>query len=280
MLKNFGGHEMKKLAALLVVMMIAAPSMAGATVSGAQVGTTAAFTISYADDGVGSFPRAFALNVTTSAGTISGVTATRVGQSTSATPGFGIFPGTIAIDTAGNVTSHGTPVAPQSDLPGGTLGGIGTNGVTLEMGSLYVAGGQPLASGTLATVSLAGLTAGSSATITITPNVARGGIVLEDATSVGAFTRTFVVTIPAPAVCRGDVNRSGAVTVADVLPLVTLLTAHGGKARTIGSTHAQFIAEGDVNRDGSNSVTDVLPLVTLLTAHGGKARTITCPHAF
>lgn len=48
-----------------------------------------------------------------------------------------IFPGTISIDSQGKVADYGSPVAPYSDLPSDTLGGIGTGGVTIEMGSLY-----------------------------------------------------------------------------------------------------------------------------------------------
>lgn len=184
---------MKKLLALVVILAVAAPSMAATTVSCAQVGSTAAFTISYLWDGTGSFPRAFALDVTTSVGTISGVVAAKVGESTAGSQGFGIFPGTIVIDSAGNVTNSGTPVAPAADP--GALGGIGTAGATLELGSLYAAGGQPAAGAVLVTVSLAGVT--SSATITIVPNTTRGGVVLEDATSIGAFTSTCVVNVAA-----------------------------------------------------------------------------------
>lgn len=197
---------MKKLVVLMAVLAIAVPSMAGTTVSCAQIGTTAQFTISYAYDGTGSVPRAFALDVTTNLGSFSAVAATMTGESTTVTKGFGIFPGTIAIDSTGSVTSVGTPVAPQTDLPSGTLAGLNTAGMTLELGSLYAtSAAAPVVAGTassgiLVTVTMSGMAQDSAAkvaTITIVPNTARGGLVLEDATSVGAFSSACTVTIPA-----------------------------------------------------------------------------------
>jgi len=177
---------MKKLVALLIIAIVAMPAMAATTVSCAQVGTTKTFTVSYSYDGVGSAPRAFALDITTSTGTIAGVTAAKVGVSTSASKGFGIFPGTIVIDTAaGTVSNNGSPIAPDADLPAGTLDGIGTSGVTVELGSLYAdSTGKPATSGVLVTVAVST----TPATITIAGNTARGGVVLEDATTVAAST--------------------------------------------------------------------------------------------
>ncbi len=86
-----------------------------------------------------------------------------------------IHPGTIVIDTAGTVTDYGSPVAPQSDLPSDTLPGIDSNGVTIEMASLYypVGPGSPNApdpSGDLVAV-----TVDKDCTLTITANISRAG---------------------------------------------------------------------------------------------------------
>jgi len=188
---------MKMLVAAVCIMgVLCAPGKGATTVSCTPLsGTT--FTVSYSYTGTESFPRAFALDITTSVGTIAGVTATKTGESTSASKGFGIFPGTIVIDSAaGTVTSIGTPVALHSDLPSGTLGGIGTNGVTVELGSLYAdASGKPDASGVLVTVAVSGF---GGATITIAGNMARGGIVLEDGTSVPANASCILYPPPPP----------------------------------------------------------------------------------
>lgn len=194
---------MKKLVAVLAILAVAVPAMAGTTVtavvSGTPTNTGATFTVNYAYDGTGSFPRAFALDITTNLGTITSVTAAKTGESTSSSKGFGIFPGTIAIDSTGAVTSVGTPVAPQSDLPSGTLAGLTTSGVTVELGSLYATSdAKPTNSGTILTIGItcASSTAARTATITIAPNVARGGLVLEDATT-AAVAGTLNIAIPA-----------------------------------------------------------------------------------
>jgi hypothetical protein len=86
-----------------------------------------------------------------------------------------IHPGTIAIDTLGNVTDYGSPVAPQSDLPSDTLAGIGSGGVTIEMGSLYapVGPGSPNAPDPCGP--LVSITVDKDCTITISANVSRAG---------------------------------------------------------------------------------------------------------
>jgi hypothetical protein len=195
---------MKKLVALLVVMAIAAPSMAATTIGCAQVGTTAPyqFVITYAYDGTGSFPRAFALDVTTNLGTFTGATPAMSGESTSTTKGFGIFPGTIAIGTDGVVTNYGSPVAPQGDLPGDTKQGLTYNNMTLELGSLYVGtAAKPANSGTLATVAMDIPTTGT-ATISIVGNASRGKLVAEDASSTAVPTSCAVVKAPGDAPAR------------------------------------------------------------------------------
>jgi hypothetical protein len=147
------------------------------------------FSVRYSYDGVGSFPRAFALDITASPGVISAVTPAVTGESSTGSKGFGIFPGTMTISSDGIVTDSGTPVAPQSDLPAGTHAGLGTQAVTVELASLYATtAAKPANSGKLCTVVVSNLPWFSTVTLTITPNVARGGIMLEDGTSTGSFS--------------------------------------------------------------------------------------------
>jgi hypothetical protein len=89
-------------------------------------------------------------------------------------PHYNIYPGSIILDMDGNIIDPGTPVADPS-YPG-TLGGIGTNGVTIEMGSSYVTGEDtPPYQGQLITLEVSG-----PCRMTITQNVIRGGIVMEN----------------------------------------------------------------------------------------------------
>lgn len=189
---------MKKLVALAMILAVAAPSMAATTISVVQpVASITSFNVNYTFDSVGSAPRAFALDVTTNLGTFTAVVAAKTGESTSGSKGYGIFPGTIQIDSTGSVTNIGSPVAQHSDLTSGTLGDLPTTGMTLELGSLYATtDAKPATSGTLVTVTMSGIAAGQTAIVTVVPNTARGGVVLEDATSLAAFTATGTVTGP------------------------------------------------------------------------------------
>jgi len=57
----------------------------------------------------------------------------KTGESTSGSPGYGIFPGTIDVNgTTGLVDSYGSPKAPDGSP------GANPSGITLELGSLFV----------------------------------------------------------------------------------------------------------------------------------------------
>ncbi len=84
--------------------------------------------------------RGFALDVTVNNGaTIESIFDYKVGLSTATDPGYGIFPSSIVIDPdSGEVIDWGTPIAnPRDYFPGDALPGLGTYGITVEMGSLY-----------------------------------------------------------------------------------------------------------------------------------------------
>ena len=142
---------MKKMIFALVVLLFAAPAWATTvTISCEQVGDTNQVEISYTTDGT--LPRAFAVDITVDDGNIVACEPPMIGPCTTTERGYGIFPGTIDIDALGNVTDYGSPVAPQSDLPADTQAGLGTNGITIERGSLYVDGNAPPVSGLLCTL--------------------------------------------------------------------------------------------------------------------------------
>ncbi|NIT57588.1 MAG: hypothetical protein GWN67_16040 [Phycisphaerae bacterium] len=109
-----------------------------------------------------------------------------------------IYPGTILIDAQGNVTDFGSPVAENSDLPSGTLTGLDSNGITIEMASLYAPVGPgspnaPARSGDLLSIILSdrffpiydrcGNPVNGGGCITISGNAARAGnagVVMEN----------------------------------------------------------------------------------------------------
>ena len=157
---------MKKIAFVLAVLLFAAPAWA-ATISAVQVPDTNQVEIRYDFSGE-NLPRAFGLDITVTDGIIVICTPAMVGECTATEKGYGIFPGTIVIDDDGNVTDDGTPVAPADDP--GALGGLGTAGITIEMGSLYEDTNAPADSGVLCTIVVT-----ENCTVNIAGNAARCG---------------------------------------------------------------------------------------------------------
>jgi hypothetical protein len=87
-----------------------------------------------------------------------------------------IHPGSIQIDENGNVTDYGSCVC-SAGYPG-TLGGLDTNGVTIEMASLYIGeANAPSQSGELVRFTLECY---SHVQINIAANTTRGGVVMND----------------------------------------------------------------------------------------------------
>jgi hypothetical protein len=174
---------MRKLSLLLASLLFATPAMAAVRITVEPDGSTAA--IKYATDG--EKVRAFALDITVNKGKIVAISDFIRGESTAQKPGYGIFPGNfgryISVDaTTGEVASWDpsgyTPVADPCDP--GALGGLGTNGITVEMGALYYptddsSPNAPPTSGTLFKLTLS-----EPATVAIALNEARGGVVLTN----------------------------------------------------------------------------------------------------
>lgn len=174
---------MKRLSVLLAVLVVAGPALAAVRIIVEPDGNTAA--IKYETDG--EKVRAFALDIAVDAGTIIGISDFIRGESTAENPGYGIFPAnfsryiTVDADTgevaAWDIDDY-TPVADPCDP--GALGGLGTDGITIEMGALYYppddnSPNAPPDSGTLCRLTLS-----TEANVTVSLNEIRGGIVLTD----------------------------------------------------------------------------------------------------
>jgi hypothetical protein len=172
---------MKKIVLVLAVLLLASPALADVVITVEATSDSNVCTITYDASTETELPRAFALNVTVSGANIVEVNNYHVGESNAAGQGYGIFMGTIVIDNDGNVTDAGTPVAPNNHP--GALGGIGTSGVTLEMGSLYEDSNYaPDPCGTLCCVEVSQGCADLSVTV---EDTYRGGIVMEDGNNPG-----------------------------------------------------------------------------------------------
>lgn len=155
---------MRLLTSILATLVLASGAWAGVAITCSTSGNYV--TISWDASGETELVRAFALDVTVDSGTIDSYSAAHAD--------YDIYPGSIVIDAGGTVTDAGSPIADAS-YPG-TLGGTGTSGVTIEMGSLYASGETPPpTSGALITLTVSG-----PCNVSITENVIRGGIVMED----------------------------------------------------------------------------------------------------
>lgn len=181
---------MKKLLMVLIVLALTVPAIAEVKISCEQkpwlhygaVGDGNLVTVYYDATSEGNNVRAFALEIelidnygTVGNAVITGVEDYFIGENNSVAKGFGIFPGTIQIDTAGNPTSWGTPVAPN-DTPGAAGTGFGTNKIVVEMGSLYTDANAPPKSGTLLKFRINN----KITDIKISENTERGGVVMEN----------------------------------------------------------------------------------------------------
>jgi hypothetical protein len=163
---------MRKLCFMLASLLLTAPVFAGVTVSCEQVPDTNQILVKYVSDA--NLPRAFGLDITVDSGATIG---TIVSGSTSSY--FWVYPGTIDInDITGDIDNPGTPVAPSDDPC--ALGGLGTSGMTIEMGSLYDPCDAQHPTGPSTTENLLKFTVSSDCNITIAGNSARGNVVLEN----------------------------------------------------------------------------------------------------
>jgi hypothetical protein len=254
---------MKKILLTLVVLLLATPAWADVIISAElDVDDTGQCTVvvSYDATTEANLVRAFSLDIKLdNDANIVAVTPTMVGACTEAEQGYGIFPGSIMIDAQGEVQNYGTAVAEYGDLTSDTLPGLDSNGVTIEMASLYAPVGPaspnaPAASGDLLTFKV-----DAPCIATITANVSRAGasgVVMEDPDEVVTVVLPAPLDIPCPSgpacwanPCQtyGDYNGDGLITAIDVQGLVN---AWGG-----------YDECADFNQDGLITAIDVQILV-------------------
>jgi hypothetical protein len=165
---------MRKMMFVLAVVILAKSAWADIAIILTDLGS-GKFALDYSG---AELARSFALDITVDTGTIDTVSDFAVGDDNY---GYGIFPANfsrhITVDPAtGEVSDWAdpnyTPVAEAGDP--GALGGLGTSGITIEMGSLYDAKPPPL-QGRLCT-----FTCSKPCHISVAMNATRGNVVLED----------------------------------------------------------------------------------------------------
>lgn len=180
---------MKKLLALIAVFALTAPVFAAEGDPNVLITCDADGTVSYqlldedgSNPGLANLMRGIALDITVDGGaTIDAISDYDAeddavpADSTQIGTGYVVYMGSIQFAADPNyVSSFGDPVAPNTDPD--ALGGLGTSGITVEMGSLYPEGGTaPPTSGVLFKLTVSG-----PCNMTIAANTTRGGCVLED----------------------------------------------------------------------------------------------------
>jgi hypothetical protein len=157
---------MKRVFLILTVLLIAAPALATVTVSGEQDGELRGkveYSVTPVD---ANLPRAFAFNITVSDGNIVDVC--------DVNPAFYIHPGSFSYNEGtGEISGE---IVCDGDIYPDTQQGLGTGGATTEQGSLYIGeSNAPATSGVLFRIVV-----DTGATVTIQPNLSRGGVVMED----------------------------------------------------------------------------------------------------
>ena len=172
---------MKTMNLALALVLLAAPVWAKVTIEVIQRPGELVADVNYTSDEAVPV-RAFAIDITVDAGVITDVCDYVVGDDNF---GYGIFPANFSlhvnVDQSGNVESWDspdyTPVAPGTDP--GALGGLDTNGITIEMGALYEDNG-PGQSGRLCSIKVS-----EDCTVGLALNTMRGNVVLETAAEPG-----------------------------------------------------------------------------------------------
>ena len=172
---------MKTMNLALALVLLAAPVWAKVTIEVIQRPGELVADVNYTSDEAVPV-RAFAIDITVDAGVITDVCDYVVGDDNF---GYGIFPANFSlhvnVDQSGNVESWDspdyTPVAPGTDP--GALGGLDTNGITIEMGALYEDNG-PGQSGRLCSIKVS-----EDCTVGLALNGMRGNVVLETAAEPG-----------------------------------------------------------------------------------------------
>jgi hypothetical protein len=158
---------MKKVLVTLVVFALALPAWAAVNISCTADGNQV--TVNYAVSGEPNKVSGFGLDITVD----SGAKITSISDLNSK---YWVYPGSIVI-LNGEVNDVGTPIGDPVRFPG-TLGGLGTNGISIEMGALYYPTGDnspnaPPLSGTVLKFRV-----DKDCAVTIQENAVRGGVVL------------------------------------------------------------------------------------------------------
>jgi hypothetical protein len=197
----------------------------------------------------GEIVRAFALDVTVDQGVIFRVSDFLVGVSKPGAQGYGIFPASFrdhaTVGSGTNVTfdlTQYSPLAVVADYPADTQPGLGSSGVTLELGGLWdpaLPAAIPPATGTLCALHLS-----RSANVSVAPNQDRGGVIASppDVILMKAFTGAFV-------------DADAVITSATVTGGIIHLLFKGGELETAPTVSGPWSGTGNSSGTFSEAIT-------------------------
>jgi len=214
---------MKKLICALVVLAMAVPVWADVDITAGIVvdvcdTNNATVTVTFDASGESNNVRAYAVDITLEGDAT-------ILSATCADNGYYVYPGSIDISSSGEVDDWGSCVCDSGY--DGTQGGVGTSGVTVEMGSLYEDGEPaPADANTMVVLEITGC---GDVNVVVALNAIRGGCVMEnpdEAVSVNLTgdSCTLICAPPPPTYppcwdyltqCHGDSDGDGDVDTVD-----------------------------------------------------------------
>ncbi|MCK4886046.1 MAG: hypothetical protein KAS96_01595 [Planctomycetes bacterium] len=247
---------MKKITILLVLLsVLALPAMAEVTITTECIGSCL-YVLSYETDG--NNVRQFALDIKVDYGTIDAVS--------NFSTDYDIYPGSTII-IGGEVNDVGSAVCDDS-YPG-TLGGLGTDGITIEMASLCAEDqAAPPATGVLCTFTVSD----PYADVVITENEIRGGIVMEDPEEEATVTVNVIREVGGCETCVGDIiGNTEVIDLSDLTEMVRIL-AEAGSPFVVPVTPGVNDCADMVGDDGLITLSDLTEMVELLQNAPGYTR--------
>ena len=275
---------MKKIiVSLAVILMFAAPASAAVSIICTPDGNEVTVSFTNTDQTTGNPVRAFALDIILDnpAAKIVTVTAAKTGESTAGAPGYGVFPASFAREIdPGNPNwddPNYTPVALLSDLPSDTQPGMDSNGITVELGSLYVGDANKPVEGDLLTFVV---DTAAACNVVMALNVSRGGVVMENGdTPTPSMPGCTIVACD----CFGDADGSGKVNASDIIAIAGWIGSYGvGRPPAIPSSDtAHYVLCADATEDGQINASDIIKIAGWIGSYGtGRPPEVACPHSY
>jgi hypothetical protein len=244
---------MRKILLTLVVLLLATPAWADVVISAEQT-DDCIVTVSFDASTETNLVRAISLDIKLD-------NDANIVSATGVNADYYVYPGTIQIDAAGNVTNPGTAVAEYGDLPSDTLPGLDSNGITIEMASLYAPVGPTSPNAPDTSGALLQFEVDADCTVTITANVSRAGakgVVMEDPDEDPTVVLPDPLAVTCGVVCMNVGDTIGDITITQAI--VDLWVSIGSPIEWCCESNSK----GDANLDEFTNPSDVVPIINAL----------------